>query len=147
MYQISIILHILAACIWAGGHIILSVQYLPRALKEKNFDILQQFENRFEKIGIPSLILLIITGLFQSFRLVPNFFDWFKHTNFVPINITIKLLLLLITLLLALHARFWIIPKLSNDNLGKLAYHIISVTVIAVLLVIVGVSFRFGGLF
>jgi len=56
-------------------------------------------------------------------------------------------LLLLITLLLALHARFGIIPKLSNDNLSKLAYHIITVTVIAVLMVIVGVSFRFGGLF
>lgn len=147
MDKISIILHVLAACIWAGGHLILSFMYLPQALKERNFEIVRQFEDRFEKIGIPALIILIITGLYQSFRLVPYFFDWFKHTYFVPVNITIKLTLLVITLLLALHARFRIIPRLSNDNLGKLAFHIISVTVIAVLMVIVGVSFRFGGLF
>jgi putative copper export protein len=147
MYQISLILHVLAAGVWAGGHLILSIIYLPRALKEKNFEIIRQYEVRYEKIGIPALIILIATGLFQSFRLIPNFFDWFKHTYFVPINITLKLFLLIITLLLAHHARFRIIPKLSNENLTGLAVHIISVTVIAVLMVIVGVSFRFGGLF
>jgi len=147
MYNISITLHVLAATIWAGGHLILAIGFLPKALKDRNPEIIRFFESRYERIGIPALLVLVITGLYQAFRIIPNFFDWFNHTSFIPINITLKLTLLILTLILGIHARIWIIPKLNESNLKPLAYHIIAITVVAVLLVIVGVSFRFGGFF
>ena len=47
---------------------------------------------------------------------------------------------------LAIDARLRLIPNLSPHNLKSLAWHIIPVTVISVLLVYVGLRFRFGGL-
>jgi putative copper export protein len=147
MYNLSITLHVLAATIWAGGHLILAIGFLPKALKDKDPEVIKFFESRYERIGLPALLLLVITGLFQAFRMMPNFFDWFSFSYFIPVNVTIKLLLLLITLGLAIHAKTRVIPKLSKDNLKPLAYHIISITIVGILMVIVGVSFRYGGIF
>jgi putative copper export protein len=147
MYNILITIHVLAATIWAGGHLILSIVYLPKALITKDTSTIRNFEKKYELIGIPSLIIHIATGIWLSFVRIPNFFDWFDFSYFVPVNITIKLGLIIITLLLALDARLRIIPKLGKDNIVQLAFHIIPVTIIAVLLVIIGVSFRYGGLF
>ena len=147
MYNILVIIHVLAATIWAGGHLILAIVFLPKALKTKDIETIRSFEEKYELIGIPALIIQIASGIWLSFIRIPNFFDWFDFSYFVPINISIKLALIIITLLLALDARLRIIPKLSKDNITQLAYHIIPVTIIAVLLVIIGVSFRFGGLF
>ena len=58
-----------------------------------------------------------------------------------------KLLLLWLTVVLALHARLRLIPRLDSANLGLLAAHILIVTALAVALVIVGVDFRTGALF
>lgn len=56
-----------------------------------------------------------------------------------------KLALLLLTVILATHARFFIIPSLDEENLIPLAYHIVGVTALAVLFVVVGVGIRVGG--
>jgi hypothetical protein len=60
--------------------------------------------------------------------------------------IGIKLGLLLLTLGLAIHARLFIIPKLTKDTLNSLAYHIVGITTLAVLFVILGAGIRLGGL-
>ncbi len=86
-----------------------------------------------------------MTGLWLGFRLVPNFADWFSFETPVSNGLALKLLLLLITVLLALHARLRILPRLTERSLPVLAWHIITVTVVAVLFVLVGVGFRTGG--
>ena len=43
---------------------------------------------------------------------------------------------------LAIHARLFIIPKLSVKNLPSLAFHVVLVTMLAVSFVAVGLSFR-----
>ena len=60
--------------------------------------------------------------------------------------VCIKLGLLALTALLAVDARLRIIPRLNESNLRALAWHIVPVTLIAVLFVITGVGFRFGWL-
>ena len=147
MYKWLLALHILSATIWAGGHLILSIGLLPQALKKKDVSSITNFENVFEKIGIPSLIIQVLTGLYLAFELTGgNISQWFDFKSFHGIHISLKLLFLILTLFLAFHARFRIIPKLKEENLNSLAVHIISVTVLAVLLVLTGVSFRVGGL-
>ncbi|MBD2425278.1 hypothetical protein [Phormidium sp. FACHB-1136] len=56
------------------------------------------------------------------------------------------LVLLLGTLALAIHARFFIIPNLSAETLKSLAFHIVGVTTLAVLFVVLGAGIRLGGL-
>jgi len=147
MYKWILAFHILSATIWAGGHLILSIGILPKALKNKDVSIITNFENVFEKIGIPSLIIQILTGFYLAWELTAgNINQWFDFRTFHGIHIGLKLLFVILTLFLAFHARFRIIPKLKKENLNSLALHIISVTVLAVLLVLTGVSFRVGGL-
>ena len=57
MYGILLLIHILAATVWTGGHIVLSIVILPRVLKERSPEELLRFESVYEKIGMLALIL------------------------------------------------------------------------------------------
>lgn len=138
-----IILHTLAATIWVGGHLILSLIVLPKAWKKNDYKIISAFEDTFEKIGIPALIIQVITGIWMSLLYLP-FSKWFTFEDSFSTLISIKLFLLALTITLAIHARFFIIPKLDNSKIPLLASHIIAVTLIGILLLITGLSFRLG---
>jgi putative copper export protein len=146
MFKIVLILHILGATIWAGGHLVLSLTVLPRALRSRDPRILLDFEEGYERIGMPALVVQVITGLWLAHRLVPNVGDWFGFATVSATHVAYKLILLLLTLMLAMHARLRLIPNLNAQNLPVLAGHVIGVTVLAVLFVLVGVGFRTGGL-
>ncbi|WP_460098975.1 CopD family protein [Sessilibacter sp. MAH4] len=147
MYGIVLLLHILAATIWVGGHIILSTIILPNALKERSPQILLSFEQKFEKIGMPALIVQILSGFYLAHRLVPNIGDWFNVSNPITHPIMLKLALLLSTILLALNARFRVIPNLTAKSLPTMAWHIRTVTLFAILFAATGVSFKTGWLY
>ena len=147
MYSYILLLHVLAATIWTGGHLVLATTILPRVLKEKSPSDLFRFESGYERVGIPALIIQVITGLWLAHNLMPEIGLWFSVGNPISRLIFVKLILLLLTVLFAIDARLRIIPNLTDRNLMSLAYHIIPVTIISVLFVIVGVSFRTGGLF
>lgn len=136
-------LHILGACVWAGGHLVLAITVLPSALARRDPRILRAFEEPFEKIGIPALAVQVATGVWLASQFVP-ITRWLAFGNALEVRIGAKLLLLGLTAVLALHARLRLIPRLDSSNLGLLAVHIVIVTAFAVSLVIVGVSFRTG---
>lgn len=142
MHSFFLVLHVLAATVWTGGHLILAIVVLPKILKTKNIQALTEFEENFEKIGIPALIIQAITGIYLAYSLLPNVSDWFSFSNHISTHVGIKLILLIITILLALDARFRLIPNLSEKNLTSLAVHIFMVTLVAILFVITGLSFR-----
>ena len=147
MYGILLLLHILAATVWTGGHLVLAVTILPRALREKDLEFLSRFESGFERIGIPALLVQVTTGLWLAHNMIPDVGQWLQFGNPFSRLISIKLILLALTALLAVDARLRIIPRLSEDNIVSLAFHIIPVTAVSVLFVFVGVSFRTGWLF
>lgn len=142
MHGALLLAHVLAATIWTGGHIILSFVILPRVLKEKSVERLLDFESAYEKIGMPALIVQVVTGLMLAHNLLPNVSLWFDFTNPVAHGIAAKLLLLTLTVVFALDARFRVIPKLSEKSLVDMAWHIIPVTVFSILFLVVGVSFK-----
>jgi putative copper export protein len=144
VYYIVLCLHILGATIWAGGHLVLALSILPSALKEKNAEIILEFEKRFEKVGLPALGTQLLTGLWLAYHILgmPN--HWFSSEPIAHL-VQAKLLFLTLTLALAISARLFVIPKLSNENLRVLAWHIRLVTTLAVLFVLVGASIRLGG--
>ena len=144
MLNYILILHLLGATVWTGGHLILTLVVLPKALSSRNIDGLMQFEQLFERVGMPALVLQIITGLWMAYQLLPNIAAWFKLDNDFSILITLKLLLLLMTVLVALHARFYRIPRLSIHTLKGFSINIILVTLFSVAFVVVGTLFRTG---
>lgn len=143
-YYIALSLHILGATIWAGGHLVLATTILPRALRERRAAAVRDFEQSFERIGLPALAVQILTGLWLAHHLLGAAGNWF-HDNPIAHVIQIKLGLLALTLALAIHARVRVVPKLSDDTLPTLAWHIRAVTIAAVLFVLAGASIRFGG--
>jgi putative copper export protein len=147
MFKLALFFHILGATVWAGGHLVLSLTVLPRALRKRDPEIIRSFEEGYERIGMPALIIQIITGLWLTYRLLPSLGDWFSFATPTSTLVAVKLALLLLTLMLAVHARLRLIPKLTPQTLPLLGWHVIAVTVVAVLFVFVGVGFRTGGLF
>lgn len=144
MLNYILILHLLGATVWTGGHLILTLVVLPKALSSRNIDGLMQFEQLFERVGMPALVLQIITGLWMVYQLLHNIAAWFKLDNDFSILISLKLLLLLMTVLVALHARFYRIPRLSIHTLKGFSINIILVTLFSVAFVVVGTLFRTG---
>lgn len=145
-HQLLLILHLMAATIWVGGHLFLTIRYLPKALKEKDVTIIKNFEEKFEPVGIPALLLLVLTGILMAYDYGVTFSNWFSFSNAIERVVSIKLLLLLFTLSLAVHARFFIIPKLDQTRLNEMAFHIVLVTLIGVAMLVLGTFVRFGGI-
>lgn len=144
MINYVLIMHLLGATIWTGGHLILSLVILPKTLSTRNLDMLLQFEQNFEKVGIPALVVQVLTGLWMAHNLLPDFGAWFAFDNDISKLITLKLSLLVATILVALHARFRVIPTLSASTLNAFSINIILITLLSVSFVIVGTLFRTG---
>lgn len=145
MYSYVLLLHVLAATVWTGGHLVLASTVLPRALKARDPRILIDFESGFERIGMPALLVQVLSGLWMAYTLQPSVASWFTAASAPAKLILFKLLLLAATVLTALDARLRIIPRLTAETLPAMARRVTLVTALSVLFVVVGVSFR-GGL-
>jgi len=139
LYGYLVLFHVLAASVWVGGHLILSLTVLPQALKTKDIKAITQFESFFEKIGIPALFIQVLTGLLLIHSRLVFPFIWHDRSNLLFL---MKLGLLLVTVLFALHARLKLIPNLNKKTLPVLGLHIVAVTIVGILFVVVGLSFR-----
>lgn len=145
MYSWILILHVLGATIWTGGHLVLATTVLQRALAAGNPRILLDFESGFERIGMPALVVQVATGLWMALQLQPDAGQWIGLASPVSTLITIKLALVAATVITALDARLRILPTLSAQTLPAMARRVYVVTVLSVLFVVVGAGFR-GGL-
>jgi hypothetical protein len=105
---------------------------------------LLRFESAYERIGVPALVVQVATGVWLARRLVPDVERWLAFDHPLTRLVGGKLVLLAVTVALALDARLRIIPRLSPDRLRALVWHVVPVTVAAVLFVVLGVSFRTG---
>ncbi|MBS0631399.1 MAG: CopD family protein [Verrucomicrobia bacterium] len=138
-------LHLTGACIWGGGHLVLATRILPVALREKKAALIQGFEQRYERIGLPALTTQVLTGLWLAYRMLGNSTTAWMSAGGPTRVIQLKLALLAGTVALAVHAKLRVIPRLRDDNLPLMAWHIVGVTIIGVLLVLAGASLRLGG--
>ena len=120
-------------------------RYLPKALKKKDPQVIREFEKQYEPLGIPALILLIITGILMAYDYNATISTWFSFSNNIEKVVSIKLLLLFSTLILAIHARFFLIPKLNPSNLLSMSLHIVILSSISVAMLVFGSLVRIGG--
>jgi len=143
-YKIALFFHLLGATVWVGGHLLLALRYLPLALKNKEVSILRTFEHQYETIGIPALFVQILSGLWMAFGHFGLSFMSFS----TPLQrvVSVKLLFFSFTFVLAIHPRFFIIPRLTPEKLPLMGFHIVAVTLIGVCMLFLGLLFRMGGL-
>ena len=145
-YRLVLILHIIGATIWVGGHLVLSLAILPGALRSRNPVIVREFEARYERIGIPSLATQVVTGLLLAYYWTRSFDAFLPPSSPQAWFISVKLVLLLATIVVAAHARLRVIPALHEGTLNTLAYHAFTVTALGLALLVMGVAIRTGGL-
>lgn len=144
MYKYLLLIHILAATVWTGGHLVLALAFLPRIVRERSVEGLLAFESAYEKWGMSALIIQVLSGLWLAYIRLPDMAAWFAADSFVARLILLKLALLGLTLAVAMDARLRIIPNLSAETLPAMALRVRLVTLLGVAFVIVGTSFRTG---
>lgn len=142
-HQILVLLHTTAACIWIGGLLIASFGVLPKVIKTRDINPFLSFHRAFDGIAAIALFILIIAGFRLSMLFLPVS-EWFTLQIKISWLIVLKLSLILLTALIAINMRYFIIPKLNDKKIGLLAAHIISLTIIALLMMTLGLSFRFN---
>jgi putative copper export protein len=145
-HQIILIIHLLAASIWVGGHLFLVLRILPAAILQKDISILSDFRAKFGKIGMPSLFILVITGIQMAYDYNVTISKWFSFSSPIEKIVSIKLLLLFTSLVLAVHAQKYIFPKLTFERMLPAIIEIIVVTIIGVTMLILGSLVRIGGI-
>ncbi|MBF4471009.1 CopD family protein [Flavobacterium sp. HJJ] len=147
-HHLLLIIHLICASIWVGGHLLLVFGHLPKALKEKNQNIILDYERKYEPVGMTSLVLLVTTGIMMAYKYGVSIEYWFQFATPIEKVVSTKLLLLFLTVLFALSAQFRVLPKLKTDSrkLPEMTFHILSVTLIGVVMLILGSFVRFGGL-
>ena len=148
-HHILLVLHLIAATIWVGGHLVLAIGYLPKALKHKDFSFISNFEKTYEPIGMPSLAVLVITGILMAYDYNAGLSSWFSFASPIERVVSLKIAFFLISICFAISAQTRVLPKLRKGQLSKLpemAVHIICVTLIGVIMVILGSLVKIGGL-
>ena len=145
MHAAFLFIHLAAASIWVGGHLVLAVSLLPEAMSKRDPELILGFERIYERIGLPAMVAQIATGLWLAYRLRPELAAWVQWSDPIALTICLKLACLAATVVLAVHARLFIIPTLDAPRLPVLGAHIVAVTVLALVFVWLGVSFRYGG--
>jgi uncharacterized membrane protein len=94
-------IHLVAAAIWVGGSIFIGIVFSP-ILKtittsiEERIQIMIKVGKRFNKIAVPSLIILMITGLYNSHLLLskPDLLMATSYGTFLTIKIILVIALI-----------------------------------------------------
>ncbi|BEP16678.1 CopD family protein [Pyrofollis japonicus] len=141
-YAVAQLLHLLGASVWIGGHLVIAFGYLPRLLRGDPYE-LKRFEEVYEKIGIPSLLLVLATGAYMGLQWAP-LEQWLAFEGKARI-LDIKAAMALTVLLLAADVKLRIEPKAEQGKLPvlDLAAHIILVTILSIGFLVAGWLLRF----
>ncbi|HEV2721362.1 MAG TPA: CopD family protein [Thermoanaerobaculia bacterium] len=144
VYPYILLVHVLGATIWTGGHLVLATRILPEVLRKRSASMLLDFEKRYELLGMSALAAQIATGLWLAQNLLP-FNLWLSLGNPYSRLILLKLSCLALTAAFAADAQLRVLPKLRDETVHKMVPHIVSVTILGILFVVAGVGFRTGG--
>ncbi len=101
--------HLVAASIWVGGSIFIGIVLAP-LLKtisdsvEGRLSIMIRVGRKFNKIGVPSLIILIATGIYNSVGYISKP-DMILSTNYGIVLLIKVILVIILIITFAIHVR------------------------------------------
>ena len=112
-------IHLIAAAIWVGGSLFIGIVFSPllktiSTSMEERIQIMIKVGKRFNKIAVPSLIILMITGLYNSHLLLskPDLLMATSYGTFLTIKI---ILVIALVITYAIHVR--VIRKDVEDQI------------------------------
>ncbi|MBS1556679.1 MAG: CopD family protein [Bacteroidetes bacterium] len=142
MMKWLLLVHVLGASVWVGGHLILLFTVVPRARKQQSIRPIMEFEESFSPLGLTSLALQVISGVWMALHYV-SFSDWFDFSYSHQYYLWIKLSLLAATVAIAIRTKFSLLKQPTDQDLPAVVFHIALVTMLAVGFVVTGISFRY----
>lgn len=119
-------IHLISASIWVGGSIFLGVVLSPM-LRSMYVDLEQRLQlmikvgRRFNKIAVPSLIILVVTGLYNSRFLLqePQALVLTNYGNYLLIKIILVILLIITYILHVNLVRKDVEDKIMSKNMSQ----------------------------
>jgi len=102
-------IHLIAAAIWVGGSLFIGIVFSPllktmTSSVEERMQIMIRVGKRFNKIAVPSLIILMVTGLYTSNALIGNP-DLLVSTSYGKFLIIKIILVIALIITYAVHVR------------------------------------------
>ena len=102
-------IHLIAAAIWVGGSLFIGIVFSPllktmTSSVEERMQIMIRVGKRFNKIAVPSLIILMLTGLYTSNALIGNP-DLLVSTSYGTFLIIKIILVIALIITYAVHVR------------------------------------------
>ena len=141
--------HITSAAIWVGGSLFIGAVFAPILKKtsmsvEERLQLMIKVGRRFNKIAVPALIILIVTGMYQA-HLVLQKSDILYDTSYGNILIIKIILVVALIVTYAVHVRIIrkdvedqiITNQISEHQLQKLRKKIIILGEITVVLSVI----------
>ncbi len=144
-HRALLILHGIAAAVWLGGLAGLALGYLPEAWRTRDPRLLVDAIARFDRLGLPALIVAIITGCILAYHWLPETALWFNRELPHGAAILSKFSLLILALLIYAYQRARVLPTLGPERIPRLGLCLMLQLVLATLLLIAGSAFRFTG--
>ena len=142
-------IHVTCAAIWVGGSLFIGVVFAPILKKmsmpiEERLQLMIKVGRRFNKLAVPALIILMITGMYQA-HLILQKSDLLLESSYGNILVIKIILVIALIVTFAIHVR--VIRKdveekimskqISNDQLQVLRKKIIILGEITVVLSII----------
>jgi len=144
-HQILLILHLLAATAWLGGHLVLVLGYVPEAIRSRDPRALLDNYQRLNRVALPALLVVIVSGLWLALNWMPDVGLWFDSSLPIAVVILAKLALLMLTLLLLAYLRLRVLTALTPDRIARLGLVFVLLALLALVAAAIGPSFRYGG--
>jgi putative copper export protein len=144
VFRFIALLHVLAASVWVGGHIVLVAAVLPGALRHGDPQRVREFEQGYGRVGLAALALLVASGFWLASQVVTDWSAILSSPSPEGRLVAVKIGLLIATAIVAAHGHRRVLPKLAAGHLRPFAVHAWLATALAVLMLVVGVALRFG---
>ena len=142
-------IHITSAAIWVGGSLFIGAVFAPILKKmsmsvEERLQLMIKVGRRFNKIAVPALVILIVTGMYQA-HLVLQKSDMLIDTSYGNVLIIKILLVAALVATYAVHVRIIrkdvedqiMASQISEEQLQKLRKKIIILGEITVVLSVI----------
>ena len=119
--------------------------YVPEAIRSRDPRALLDNYQRLNRIGLPALLIVAVTGLWLASNWLPEVGLWFDASLPISALILTKLALLILTLLLLGYLRLRVLSTLTPDRTIRLGVVLALLALFATMAAAIGPSFRYGG--
>jgi len=139
------LIHVLAASMWVGSHLVLATGPLVKAVRVRDLSYVLEFYRAFAWPATIALIVAALTGVYMAYLRAPpsHWFDFGTPQG----RIGEKIALFVALLLISGYAHARIVPEMRKGNPGvfwKAVAYIAVAAILAIAFPVMGLMIRYG---